>query len=124
MEQIDDCFVKFFLQQAQEIEPDTIQTLIDNGYRTKLALTAMDLERDLPLIVEISLAQRSLLRRYLTALQESQPFQVTLTKDPPPGTFGFDYQMGIPIKKRKYDVYIADQSGSKDKTEDSPENFK
>ncbi|XP_027202260.2 uncharacterized protein LOC113796196 [Dermatophagoides pteronyssinus] len=125
MEGIEDCFVKFFLQQAQEIEPVTIQTLIDHGYRTKLSLTAMDLERDLPLIDEIALAQRSLLRRYLTALQESQPFQVTLTKDPPPGTLSYDYQMGIPIKKRKYDVYIADQSYShfRDDDRNSPENF-
>lgn len=125
MESIEDCFVKFFLRQAQEIEPDTIQTLIDHDYRTKLSLTAMDLERDLPLIKEISLAQRSLLRRYLAALQESQPFQVTLTKDPPVGTVCYDYQMGIPIKKRKYDVYIADQSFSysQGNDRDNPENM-
>lgn len=101
MNTIKDCFVKFFLLQAPEIEPSTIQSLIDNGYHSKLSVIAMDLQADLPEITEISLAQRSLLRKYIGALQEHFPFYVNLNTDS---------SEQKPNKKRKYDVYVEDNN--------------
>lgn len=105
MDEIQDCFVKFFLQQASEIHPSTIQALIDNGYHSKMSVLAMDLVHDLPLISEINLAQRSLLRKYIAALQEHSPFYVNLINEPTEEKFSHSR------KKRKFDVYIED-SGS------------
>lgn len=92
----DECFVRYFLQQAVEIEPETIQAVIDNGYRTKLSLSAMDLNCDLPLIKDISLSQRSLLRKYIGAFQNNFPF-----------TISFEHnniiETDVSNKKRKFD---------------------
>ena len=78
MEDIEDCFVKFFLKQAVEIEPTSIQSLIDHGYKTKISLLAMDLVLDLPQINDIPMAQRSILRKYIGTLQEFSPFSLSI----------------------------------------------
>ncbi|KAI7684854.1 hypothetical protein SSS_07944 [Sarcoptes scabiei] len=125
MDTIEECFAKYFLRQAQEIEPQTIQAIIDRGYRSKLSLTAMDLVLDLPQIDQISLAQRSLLRKYIGALQESQPFVVNLANEalsPKEYKNISDYVPTMPIKKRKYDVYIADNNDSWSNDNDSQKN--
>ncbi|KPM11636.1 hypothetical protein QR98_0102090 [Sarcoptes scabiei] len=125
MDTIEECFAKYFLRQAQEIEPQTIQAIIDRGYRSKLSLTAMDLVLDLPQIDQISLAQRSLLRKYIGALQESQPFVVNLANEalsPKEYKNISDYVPTMPIKKRKYDVYIADNNDSWGNDNDSQQN--
>lgn len=107
MEQIEDCFVKFFLRQAQEIEPETIQLLIENGYKSKLTLAAMDLVHDLPQIEGISLAQRSLLRKFIGALQENQPFTVNFTANQ--NEKNEIVSPSFPAKKRKLDAVQFDR---------------
>lgn len=114
----DDCFVKYFLQQAAEIEPETIQALIDNGYRTKLSLCAMDLLNDLPLIEDISLSQRSLLRKYISAFQTNNPFVINLTGNPFEVN---EVKLGFPNKKRKYSA-IANSFAETDRKSLSPIN--
>lgn len=104
MEGIEDCFVKFFLQQAVEIEPETIQAVIEHGYKSKVSLVAMDLTIDLPLIDDISLAQRSLLRKYIAALQEHSPFYLEINDD------ALNKYNEKPNKKRKFEVVAREDS--------------
>lgn len=114
MDDIEDCFVKFFLQQAVEIEPDTIQALIDHGFKTKISIQALDLIHDLPQITEVSLGQKAILRKYIGTLQESTPLQLAINtevvkkyKDP----------ANKPSKKRKLEA--IDPDSSDESSEDS-----
>lgn len=80
MDRVDDCFVKFFLGQEPEIEPATIQALIDQGYKSKISILAMDLALDLAQIPDIPLAQKSIVRKYISFLQENSPFTFGLKR--------------------------------------------
>ena len=81
MEDIEECFTKFFLQQAVEIDPATVQALIDHGFKSKVALLALDLVHDLPQITEVSLAQKAILRKYIGTLQEYSPLTLSIDEE-------------------------------------------
>lgn len=109
MEQINECFTKFFLSQAVEIKPATIQALIDQGFTTKLSLVCLDLVHDLPNIELENLSQRAILRKYLVALQENCPFQLCINETESTGQ-----QQAVPVvnakasKKRKHEAFLED----------------
>ncbi|KAI2811906.1 hypothetical protein BLOT_003086 [Blomia tropicalis] len=106
MEQIPNCFAKFFLSQVVEIEPETIQIVIDNGYESKVTLLCLDLIHDLPRIEGISLAQQSLIRKYVGALQQYCPFNVYIDQD----ALNKHNEYNMPSKKRKYDDVYEHES--------------
>lgn len=75
MDKIPECFAKSFFGQSSEIHPDSIMSLVQNGYMTRLSLISLDLVEDLSKIDFSCLAQRSLVRNFVRALQENCSFQ-------------------------------------------------
>lgn len=110
MDDIEDCFTKFFCKQAVEVEPETIQSLINYGYKTKISLIAMDLSLDLPQMGDIALAQRSILRKYIGALQEYSPFILTIDEN----ALNKYKEPSKPNKKRKLESVERDSDTESD----------
>ena len=68
----DNNFTEEFLKKFSDISADTIETLVKNGYQTQTSLIFLDLEKDLPNIPDISMAQISVLRYFLAEYQTKQ----------------------------------------------------
>lgn len=77
MDNIPDCFTKTFFGQEPQIEASIVRCFINNGYKTKLSLQVFDLSVDLQLL-DIRLAQKSLVRKYISALQTAAPLRLKL----------------------------------------------
>jgi hypothetical protein len=71
----DNDFTERYLSQFPSIESNTIEVLIRNGYQNRESLEAFDLKEDLPLLPDINMAQKSLLRKYLQQLKSEQEFE-------------------------------------------------
>jgi hypothetical protein len=71
----DNDFTQQYLSQFPSIESNTIEILIRNGYQHRESLMAFDLKEDLPLLPDVNMAQKSLLRKYLQQLKEDQELE-------------------------------------------------
>jgi len=78
MDSINNCFTKRFLSKYPSLEVKTIETLLNNGYFSKETLMLLDLDKDLPLLPDINMAQKSVLRHVLYNLQKSEKFSIEL----------------------------------------------
>jgi uncharacterized Zn-finger protein len=78
MDSINNCFTKRFLSKYPSLEVKTIETLLNNGYFSKETLMLLDLDKDLPLLSDINMAQKSVLRHVLYNLQKSEKFSIEL----------------------------------------------
>jgi hypothetical protein len=78
MDSMNNCFTKLFLSKYPSLEVKTIETLLNNGYLSKETLMLLDLDKDLPLLPDINMAQKSVLRHVLYNLQKSEKFSIEL----------------------------------------------
>ena len=67
---IESTFCFTYLRVFIGIERSTIDTLVKNGYHSAASLRALDLDKDLPLLPNLSMGQRSILRDALICLKE------------------------------------------------------
>lgn len=74
MEDLPDCFTKWYFVQHPEVEVTTIRCLINNGFKSKMSLQVMDLERDLPQMTTMTLGQRAIIRVLVHMLQKVFPY--------------------------------------------------
>ena len=75
MMDVDIDFTERYLSHFATIDRQTIEVLIDNGYQSKDQLLAFDIKEDLPLLPELNMAQKSLLRKVLQHFHESHQLE-------------------------------------------------
>ena len=59
---IESTFCFMYLKVFIGIERSTIETLVKNGYYSAASLRSLNLEKDLPILPNLSMGQRSILR--------------------------------------------------------------
>jgi hypothetical protein len=99
MDLMNNCFTKLFLSKYPSLEIKTIETLLNNGYYTKETLMLFDLNKDLPLLPDINMAQKSVLRHVLSNLQKSEKFSIEVRNSLNNNLFGNDSNNDSMLKK-------------------------
>jgi hypothetical protein len=65
---MNDCFTKLYLSKYLLLKVKTIETLLRNEYYCKETLMLFDLDKDLPLLPDINMAQKYVIRHVLSNL--------------------------------------------------------
>jgi hypothetical protein len=73
--EVDNNFTERYLSQFSAIDQQSIDVMVDNGYQDKDSLLAFDIKEDLPLLPDLNMAQKSLLRKALKQLHDSQELE-------------------------------------------------